>query len=102
MVVIVLVVGREGPETSRRRVSFVSYVNINQQFRFAQVEPGETVATTKEGEYLHQSRDLLTHLYLGVVSQFTSSHSTTLAETVRLTHPDHGNVVNERTLVNKA
>lgn len=50
MVVIVLVVGREGPETSSRRVSFVSYVNVNQQFRSAQVEPGETVATTKEGE----------------------------------------------------
>lgn len=55
MVVIVIIKDPAGPSQrpAKKRVSFVSYVKIKPIFLYAQVEPGETIATTKEGKYIH-------------------------------------------------
>lgn len=51
MVVILIVKDLSGPRRPKKRVTYVSSIFIKPSL-FAQVEPGDTFATTKEGEFL--------------------------------------------------
>lgn len=51
-----LISDRVGQKRPKKRVTYVSCVFIEPSLFFAQVEPGETFATTKEGEYIFTLR----------------------------------------------
>lgn len=51
MVVIVIIADPFGPQLPKiKRFSYVSCVFVNPSYFSRQTEPGETIATTKEGE----------------------------------------------------
>lgn len=54
MVVIVFIQDLGGLQNRHppKKVSFVSYVHFKPKFFLSQIEPGEAIATTKEGKYL--------------------------------------------------